>query len=137
MTEPKEVILTEVSVHRNVIYLTYLCDICFENPRLKRKYKSHYHGGGDIEMTSFKEIDWNKRFSFGTRVPHCSNANIEYKRDCAVSPMTELITNLPEVRLMYDPSSTKLCPYLTYQKIVQQQQNEKNSGLSNIKDGSN
>jgi hypothetical protein len=56
----KEVILSEVSIVRKILELTYKCDICYENPRLKRKYKDHYHGGGcNTNSTFFKTINWN------------------------------------------------------------------------------
>lgn len=103
MTETKPVILSKISANRKIAQLEYVCDICYENPRLKRRHKSHYHGGGNLE------IDWSKRQSFGTRVPHCSHIYVEYTRDGSVSPATnELIRSLPEVELIYDPDITEI-----------------------------
>lgn len=109
MTEPKPVILDKITVSGKIVQLEYLCDICYDNPRLKRKHKIHYHGGGFHTLDDcFHKLDWNKRQSFGTRAPHCSNNNIEYRRDGNVSHFSPLIKSLPEVELIYEPEITKI-----------------------------
>lgn len=110
--EPVPVSLSKIYVSGKIIQLEYVCNICFENPRLKRKYKSHLHGGGKYETFFKKNIDWSKPFSFGTRVPHCSNNNIEYQKHGRVSYTSDLIRNLPEVCLMYDPLETHVQEHL-------------------------
>lgn len=104
--------LSKIYVNGNTIQLEYVCNICYENPRLKRKFKSHLHGGGSYDSFFRKNIDWDKPYSFGTRVPHCCNNNIEYQRDGCVSSMSDLIRNLPEVQLMYDPAITHVQEHL-------------------------
>jgi hypothetical protein len=112
MREPREIILTEITVSGRTLQLEYVCDICYVNPRLKRKHLTHYHGGGfNTQDKYFNEIDWNKRLSFGTRVPHCSNNFIEYSKHGCVSHTSPLIQSLPEVELIYEPEITKI-PFL-------------------------
>lgn len=108
MTDTKPIVLTRISVSGKVLQLEYVCDICYENSRLKRRHKTHYHGGGfNTHSKCFQEMDWNKRHSFGTRVPHCSNIYIEYHRD-GVSHTSPLIQSLPEVELIYEPEITEI-----------------------------
>lgn len=90
MTEATPVVLSKITVYRTIVQLEYLCDRCYENPRLKRKHKTHLHGGGNANDECFKTIDWTQPQSFGTRVRHCTEPN------------------LPEVELMYDPDITQI-----------------------------
>lgn len=122
MQKPEQVFLTEICVDRNVIHLTYVCDLCFTNPRLKRKHKEHYHGGGNINSSSFKAIDWNQRFSFGLRVRHCSNHFIHYYKPHCLNDFPDIVSGLPPVELIYDPERTKLCSYLSNIKLLKQYQ---------------
>lgn len=63
------VILSKVYANGDVIQLEYVCSVCYENPRTKRKHTTHRHGGGN--MKDMKKLDWDKPMSFGLRVRHC------------------------------------------------------------------
>jgi hypothetical protein len=112
MSDVREIILTKITMGRRCVQLEYICDLCYENPRTKRKHKTHYHGGGDVKSKSFHEIDWNKRRSFGTRIPHCSCIYVEPPPRDRFSEFsfatTELIRNLPEIELIYEPEITEI-----------------------------
>jgi hypothetical protein len=108
MTETKPVVLSKISVYGKTVQLEYLCDLCYENPRLKRKHKTHLHGGGNAQSKCFEEIDWNKQQSFGTRVPHCSNIYIEHQRDRWTPFSKDYTRDLPEVELIYEPEITEI-----------------------------
>ena len=87
MTEATKVVLSKITMDRRVVQLLYVCDRCYTNPRLKRKHKTHVHGGGGYEK--MVHINWKERQSFGTRTPHCHDTH-----------------NLSEVELIYDPAIT-------------------------------
>lgn len=115
--ESVPVTLSKIYVSGKIIQVEYVCNICYENPRLKRKHKSHLHGGGSYDAFYRKDIDWSRPYSFGTRVPHCSATYIEYQKPSPIGykvsdETCELLRKLPEVHLMYDPLQTKVQEHL-------------------------